>query len=45
MKEAMEASSPAHLLPGQWHLPYVDKQEFYSEEFNDSEHLPVAYIS
>lgn len=28
MREAMEASSPKELAPGEWHLPYVDMVDF-----------------
>jgi len=28
MKEAMDESTPQVLAPGEWHLPFVDRQEF-----------------
>lgn len=32
MQEAKDKSTPVHLNPGQWHLPYVDW--FFDKEFN-----------
>ena len=29
MKEAMKASNPVFLKPGEWHLPYIKTQDFY----------------
>lgn len=39
MKQAMDESEPTILLPGEWHLPYIQPSEFTMSMFLKKEHL------
>lgn len=44
MLEVYRASTPASLLPGQWHLPYMHKSELENLVFNNGGGLPSEMV-